>query len=140
MVAEGCTAGILSHHLSIPFEASNVFYGGIITYNKIQKFRALNVSHSLIEDSSDHALSEQCALEMAENLYTLNPHLENLITISTTGNLKPLPNRDSNVWYAIKMPGEDAKCYTFRSCALVGYESNADNCVLNIFKQLISIF
>lgn len=140
MVAEGCTSGILAHHLSIPFDASTVFYGGVITYNKAMKYSMLGVDHVLIEDGSTADISEICAIEMADNLREKYNNYSKLITISTTGNLKPLLNRDSSVYYAISIPGKVTKCYTFNACNIVSYESNADQCVLHILRTLISIF
>jgi len=101
-VAESLTGGGLGHALTQIPGASQVFFGGIITYTEDVKVNFLGVPRTLIEEFT--VVSEEVAIAMA------NGALEKFGTtwaISTTGIAGPgdyLGIREGTVWIAIAGP------------------------------------
>lgn len=78
--AESCTAGLLSAELASTPGASNVFSGSIIVYANELKKSLLGVSAEILQ--SDGAVSEECAIAMAEGVRSL---LQTDYAVSVTG-------------------------------------------------------
>src|SRR5688572_33306247 len=64
IVAESCTAGLLSQVLADAEGASQFFNGGFVTYTKEQKTRALGVSAAVLREQG--AVNGEVARAMAE--------------------------------------------------------------------------
>ena len=78
--AESCTGGLIGHRLTQIPGGSKVFSGGIITYSNESKINQLDITPKNIENFG--AVSEQVALEMAENIRN---KFGTSIGVSTTG-------------------------------------------------------
>ena len=78
--AESCTGGLIGHRLTQVPGGSEVFNGGMITYSNESKINQLGITLKSIEDFG--AVSEQVALEMAENIKN---KFGTSIGVSTTG-------------------------------------------------------
>ena len=78
--AESCTGGLIGHRLTQVPGGSEVFNGGMITYSNESKINQLGITLKNIEDFG--AVSEQVALEMAENIKN---KFGTTIGVSTTG-------------------------------------------------------
>ena len=78
--AESCTGGLIGHRLTQVPGGSKVFSGGIITYSNESKINQLDITSKNIENFG--AVSEQVALEMAENIRN---KFGTSIGVSTTG-------------------------------------------------------
>ena len=78
--AESCTGGLIGHRLTQVPGGSEVFNGGMITYSNESKINQLGITLKNIEDFG--AVSEQVALEMAENIKN---KFSTTIGVSTTG-------------------------------------------------------
>jgi len=78
--AESCTGGLIGHRLTQVPGGSKVFSGGIITYSNESKINQLDITPKNIENFG--AVSEQVALEMAENIRN---KFGTSIGVSTTG-------------------------------------------------------
>ena len=78
--AESCTGGLIGHRLTQVSGGSEVFNGGMITYSNESKINQLGITLKNIEDFG--AVSEQVALEMAENIKN---KFGTSIGVSTTG-------------------------------------------------------
>ena len=77
---ESCTGGLLSSKLTDISGSSAFVHLNFVTYANEAKHKMLGVSSETLENFG--AVSEQCALEMAEGLYKLT---KSNICISTTG-------------------------------------------------------
>ena len=64
--AESCSGGFVQHKITTVPGASSYFQGGVVPYHNDHKIRTLGVSAKTLE--SHGAVSEQCALEMAEGV------------------------------------------------------------------------
>jgi len=78
--AESCTGGLLSSRLTDIAGSSSYIKANFITYSNEAKMELLNVSADTLEKYG--AVSEECALEMAEGVYQKG-YCD--IAISTTG-------------------------------------------------------
>ena len=78
--AESCTGGFLGAVLTAIPGSSTYFQGSIITYSNYQKMNLLKVNEETLKNFG--AVSEQCALEMANNLKKI---MNTDISISITG-------------------------------------------------------
>lgn len=65
-VAESCTAGQLGMTLTETPGSSAYFLGGVLAYSNEVKTEQLDVDSSLFEEGGDGAVSEKCALAMAD--------------------------------------------------------------------------
>ena len=88
VVAESCTAGLLSLKLSDAPGASGHFNGGFVTYTKEQKTSALGVSPALLREKG--AVCGEVACAMAEGLYQLS---RADIVLAETGIAGPIRGR-----------------------------------------------
>lgn len=78
-VAESCTGGMVTGKLTSVSGASAVLDGSVVSYANEIKARLLNVSEDVL--ASDGAVSERCALQMAEGVRCLmNAHMGLSIT------------------------------------------------------------
>jgi nicotinamide-nucleotide amidase len=91
VVAESCTAGLLSLKLSDAPGASSHFNGGFVTYTKEQKTSALDVSPALLREKS--AVCGEVACAMAEG--ALRRSTADLAA-AITGVAGPEPDPDGN--------------------------------------------
>ena len=65
--AESCTGGLISSRLTDVSGSSAYIFENYVTYSNDAKMKLLNVKRETLKDFG--AVSEQCALEMAEGLY-----------------------------------------------------------------------
>jgi nicotinamide-nucleotide amidase len=91
VVAESCTAGLLSQVLSDAEGAADTFHGGFVTYTKAHKSRALGVSAALLRDKG--AVCAEVACAMAEGALA---HSGAGIAAAITGVAGPEPDEDGN--------------------------------------------
>jgi nicotinamide-nucleotide amidase len=91
VVAESCTAGLLSQVLSDAEGASDTFHGGFVTYTKEHKSRALGVSAALLHDKG--AVCVEVARAMVEGALA---HSSAGISAAITGVAGPEPDEDGN--------------------------------------------
>ena len=91
VVAESCTAGLLSLKLSDAPGASTYFNGGFVTYSKEQKISALDVSPALLREQG--AVCGEVAREMAQG--ALRRSTADLAA-AITGVAGPEPDEDGN--------------------------------------------
>lgn len=98
--AESCTAGLLSAELAGISGASRVFTGSMIVYANELKQSLLGVPSEILQ--SDGAVSEQCAIAMAEGIRSL---LQTDYAVSVTGIAGPEGGTDSKpvgtVWIGL---------------------------------------
>ncbi len=101
-VAESCTAGMLSMHLSSCQGASAWFLGGVVCYQEEVKHCLLGVEPTLIEKFG--VVSQHTALAMATGL---SGHFPGAVTLSVTGWLDnaPVAEADSGVAQVPVSPG-----------------------------------
>ncbi len=78
--AESCTGGLLSSKLTDVSGSSNYIRLNVVTYANEAKHKILGVTLETLEKHG--AVSEECALEMAQGLYKLT---NSDICVSTTG-------------------------------------------------------
>jgi len=107
VIAESCTAGLLSQSLSCCLGASTAFQGGFLTYTKEAKTQILGVTSDVL--TSCTAVHRRIALAMATGALARSP---GTIAVSITGVTGDTPDEDGNpigrviVGYATK--GETA--------------------------------
>ncbi len=108
-IAESCTGGMLASTITNVSGASEVFKESFVTYSNEAKIQHLGVSLDSLKKHG--AVSEQCAFEMANNLYkkTISD-----ITISITGIAGPTGGTKDKpiglVYFGINYKG-DTKTY-----------------------------
>ena len=91
IVAESCTAGLMSQILSDAEGAADYFHGGFVTYTKEHKTSALGVPASLLRDKG--AVCGEVARAMAEGALTNSAAG---ISAAITGVAGPEPDEDGN--------------------------------------------
>jgi nicotinamide-nucleotide amidase len=91
VVAESCTAGLMSQVLADAEGASQYFHGGFVTYTKEQKTRALGVSASVLREQG--AVNAEVARAMAEGALARS---SGGISAAITGVAGPEPDEDGN--------------------------------------------
>jgi nicotinamide-nucleotide amidase len=91
IVAESCTAGLLSQVLSDAPGSAERFHGAFITYTKQQKTEALGVSPWLL--ASEGAVNCEVARAMAEGALDHSPAQ---LAVAITGVAGPDPDEDGN--------------------------------------------
>lgn len=135
-VAESCTGGMLSHLITLVPGASNVFYGGIVSYDNSVKQNILGVSEKILDEYG--AVSKECVEQMAIGA---RKALNTTYAIATSGIAGPsggTPDKPvGTVWIAFA--SEQKVCsikYSFKGNRAVNiqrFASNALNfCRLNI--------
>jgi PncC family amidohydrolase len=83
-VAESCTGGLISHHITALSGASTFFKASVVSYSEEAKKEILGVPSDII--SKYGVISEETAREMAEKIRALSA---TDFSLSTTGNLGP---------------------------------------------------
>ena len=110
IVAESCTAGVMSQVLADAEGAADYFHGGFVTYTKEHKTRALGVSASVLREHG--AVCGEVARQMAEGAIA---HSEAGIGAAITGVAGPEPDDDGNpvgrVCIAVALRGRQAHCF-----------------------------
>ncbi len=91
VTAESCTAGLMCQYLADAEGAGTHFYGGFVTYTKVQKSRALAVPSSLLREQG--AVCGAVARAMAEGALM---HSNADISAAITGVAGPEPDEDGN--------------------------------------------
>lgn len=79
-IAESCTGGLLQKYITDVPGASEVFWGGVVSYDNSIKERILGVSPAILE--AQGAVSSECAQAMAEGAQRL---FETELAIAITG-------------------------------------------------------
>jgi nicotinamide-nucleotide amidase len=109
IVAESCTAGLLSQVLADAEGASQFFNGGFVTYTKEQKTRALGVSAAVLREQG--AVNGEVARAMAEGALARSAAG---ISAAITGVAGPEPDEDGNpvgrICMAVAVRGQPARC------------------------------
>ena len=91
VVAESCTAGLLSQLLSDAEGASMLFAGGFVTYSKDQKTAALGVPRQVLAEKT--AVCREVARAMAEGVLARSAAG---VAAAITGVAGPEPDEDGN--------------------------------------------
>jgi nicotinamide-nucleotide amidase len=91
VTAESCTAGLLTHILSLAAGAGDILHGGFVTYTKDNKTKALGVSSTLL--ATETAVSRKVAEAMAIGALERSPADMALAVTGVTG---PEPDEDGN--------------------------------------------
>ena len=106
-VAESLTAGLIGARIGAVPGASRSFRGSIASY-------ATEVKRSVLGVTTDHVVSEQCAIEMAVGAQRV---LGADVGIAATGVAGP-DEQDGQapgtVWFAIALPGREPEAFTTR--------------------------
>jgi nicotinamide-nucleotide amidase len=106
-VAESLTAGLIGARIGAVPGASRTFRGSIASY-------ATEVKQSVLGVTTDHVVSEQCAIEMATGAQRV---LGADVGIAATGVAGP-DEQDGQppgtVWFAIALPGRPPEAFTTR--------------------------
>jgi len=84
VTAESCTGGLIGAVITDVPGASNVYYGGFITYDNRAKTKLLGVDNTLMEPGGPGAVSSQVALAMAKGALQVG-HPQTTIALSVTG-------------------------------------------------------
>lgn len=106
-VAESLTAGLIGARIGAVPGASRTFRGSIASY-------ATEVKQSVLGVTTEHVVSEQCAIEMAVGAQRV---LGADVGIAATGVAGP-DEQDGQppgtVWFAIALPGREPEAFTTR--------------------------
>jgi nicotinamide-nucleotide amidase len=110
-IAESCTGGNISHHITLVPGSSDYFVGSVVSYDNAVKINQLGVNASDLAYGGPGAVSETVAIQMAEGVKKL---LGTDYAISVTGIAGPASDNTSKpvglVWIAVAGPeGTKAK-------------------------------
>jgi nicotinamide-nucleotide amidase len=110
-IAESCTGGNISHHITLVPGSSDYFIGSVVSYDNAVKINQLGVNASDLAFGGAGAVSETVAIQMAEGVKKL---LGTDYAISVTGIAGPTSDNTSKpvglVWIAVAGPeGTKAK-------------------------------
>jgi nicotinamide-nucleotide amidase len=104
-VAESCTGGNISHHITLVPGSSDYFIGSVVSYDNAVKINLLGVNAEDMEWGGPGAVSETVALQMAEGIRKV---LKADYGVSVTGIAGPASDNTSKpvglVWIAIAGP------------------------------------
>jgi nicotinamide-nucleotide amidase len=110
-IAESCTGGNISHHITLVPGSSDYFVGSVVSYDNAVKINQLGVNGEDLAFGGAGAVSETVAIQMAEGVKKL---LGTDYAISVTGIAGPTSDNTSKpvglVWIAVAGPeGTKAK-------------------------------
>ncbi len=110
-IAESCTGGNISHHITLVPGSSDYFIGSVVSYDNAVKINQLGVNAADLAYGGAGAVSETVAIQMAEGVKKL---LGTDYAISVTGIAGPTSDNTSKpvglVWIAVAGPeGTKAK-------------------------------
>jgi nicotinamide-nucleotide amidase len=140
IVAESCTAGLMSQVLADAEGASQYFDGGFVTYTKEQKTRALGVSAAVLREQG--AVNGEVARAMAEGALA---HSSAGISAAITGVVGPEPDEDGNpvgrICMAVAVRGQPAHCFerNYRDAGRDAIRRRAVADTLNAMMQALSV-
>lgn len=107
--AESLTGGLFQSEMTSVEGVSTMLIGGVVCYSKHSKMELCNVREETIKNHG--VVSEQCAIELAENVREL---LGTDIGISFTGVAGPDPLEGypaGHIWLAISIKGQQPKSF-----------------------------
>jgi len=134
IVAESCTAGLLSQVLADAKGAADYFHGGFVTYTKEHKTRGLGVSASLLRERG--AVCGEVARAMAEGALA---HSNATISAAITGVAGPEPDEDGNpvgrVCIAVALRGRPARSFE-RHYGNVGRDEIRERAVADALRAM----
>ena len=135
--AESCTGGLAAAAVVAVPGASDVFFGGIVSYDNSVKENLLGVPRSVLESAG--AVSAPCALQMARGA---REAVGTDIAVSVTGVAGPgggTPEKPAGtVWMAVTTPkGTVAECHRFPGNRARVIERATVTAMLLLLKQLI---
>lgn len=140
VVAESCTAGLMSQVLADAEGASQYFHGGFVTYTKEQKTRALGVSAMVLREQG--AVNAEVARAMAEGALARSSAG---ISAAITGVAGPEPDEDGNpvgrICMAVAVRGRPVRCFE-RNYGNAGREAIRRRAVaeaLNAMTEALSV-
>jgi nicotinamide-nucleotide amidase len=137
VTAESCTAGALAQAFATGEGASQWFHGGIVTYTKQMKTRALGVPTSLLIEKT--AVSAEVALAMVAGALACSPAD---IAVSITGVAGPEPDEDGNpvglihCAAALRAGGTRHECLQSRAATVEGILEDAMRLALFLVENL----
>jgi nicotinamide-nucleotide amidase len=134
VVAESCTAGLMSQVLADAEGASQYFHGGFVTYTKEHKTRALGVSASVLREQG--AVNAEVAHAMAEGALARS---SGGISAAITGVAGPEPDEDGNpvghICMAVAVRGGPVRCFE-RNYGDIGREGIRRRAVADALKAM----
>jgi nicotinamide-nucleotide amidase len=136
--AESCTGGMVAKAITDVSGASQVFWGGVVSYDNSVKMNVLGVEKEVLEKYG--AVSHECAEQMAAGARRV---LGTDYAIATTGIAGPdggTPEKPAGtVWIAVASPeGVTSKKFTFNSTRRnINIERFAANALNMLRLQLI---
>jgi nicotinamide-nucleotide amidase len=139
-VAESVTAGLLQNAFSQVTDATQIFHGGITTYNLGQKVRHLNVEPIYAEECN--CVSDKVSAEMALNV---SKNFVSHWAIASTGYATPVPELSIKkifVLYAISHNGKIVKRGKISSVRGNSYSvqlAYTDKILQSFYKKLVEV-
>ncbi len=136
--AESCTGGLLGSKITDVPSASQYFLGGVIAYSNEIKKRVLGVKEKTLEKYG--AVSEECAIEMAEGVSKL---FGSHVSIATTGIAGPSGGTVDKpvglVYIAINIENEiTVKKFVFKGNRVEIKDKIAEKAIEETLKLLLS--